>query len=113
MESQSLVVAESIYAAITEMETFDEQRRTAAERALGMWMNHETNPTVGVIVYMGKVTDIKIADEVTELPPDEITHLVGYAIINAYVTWYQHYRQLTGLPDVELPPINPAEWLGG
>lgn len=113
MESQSLAVAESIYAAITEMETLDEQRRIAAERALGMWMNHETHPTVGVIVWMGKVSDIKITDEVTELPPEEITYLVGFAIINAYVMWYQHYRQLMGLPDIELPEVNPAEWFSG
>lgn len=92
--SMAVFVAESIHVAIMELAALDGRRKAVAEQALGMWLNHETDPSIGVIVWMGKVFDVQIADRVTELPPDEISSLVGLAIINAYVAWCQHHRQL-------------------
>ncbi|MBN7458308.1 hypothetical protein [Mycobacteroides abscessus] len=77
-----------------EMDSIDARRRSAFETARGVFSDDAPTPSIMVMVWKGKVCQIKIADAVCKLPKEDITDLFNGVSINACEAWLTNYQAL-------------------
>ena len=84
---------EDIRASIAALEAVDAQQDAAFAEAVGIYSDDPVAPTVMALVWRGRLADLKIADEVCQLPPPTAAQLINAVLINAFNAWHMDYTR--------------------
>ncbi|AGB27163.1 hypothetical protein Mycsm_07066 (plasmid) [Mycobacterium sp. JS623] len=95
---------EDIRASIAALEAVDAQQDSAFSEAVGIYSDDPVSPSVMALVWRGRLADLKIADEVCQLPPPTAAQLINAVLINAFNAWHMDYTRRALPPTVTAGP---------
>lgn len=86
-----------ITAALDELDAIDAHKQAAFDLAQGVYMDDPVEPSVGFLVWRGKVADVFIADPVSKMDRGDAARLINGVAIKAYQAWHADYiHKLSG-----------------